>query len=43
MKKTYVQPEVKAYKMVISQMMMASPTSASIRYEPYSEGDMEDL
>ena len=43
MKKTYIQPEVKTYQMVVSKMMMTSTTSVSIQSGSYDEGNMTDL
>jgi len=39
MKKTYIQPKVEAYKMVVNQMLMLSYTING----NYSEEDVEDL
>jgi len=43
MKKTYIQPETKAYKMVVSHMIMTSTTTVTIQRDNYSEENMEDL
>ena len=43
MKKTYIQPEVQAYKMVVNKMLMESTTTVTIRSGIYNESSMEDL
>ena len=43
MKKKYMQPEVQAYKMVMSQMVMTSTTTVTIQSGSYNESEMEDL
>lgn len=43
MKKTYMQPEVQAYKMVVNKMLMESTTTVNIQSGSYSEGSMTDL
>jgi len=42
MKKTYIQPEIQAYKMVVNKMLMESTTTVDIKGN-YSEGNMTDL
>lgn len=43
MKKTYMQPEVQAYKMVVNKMLMESTTTVNIQSGNYNEGSMTDL
>ncbi len=43
MKKKYMQPEVQAYKMVMSQMVMTSTTTVTIQSGNYDESNMDDL
>ena len=43
MKKTYIQPEVQAYKMVVNKMLMESTTTVTIESGTYEEGSMTDL
>ena len=43
MKKTYIQPEAKAYKIVVNRMIMTSPTTVTIHSDEYNDKEMEDL
>ena len=43
MKKTYLQPEVQAYEMVVNKMLMESTITVNIESGTYEEGSMTDL
>ena len=43
MKKKYMQPEVQAYKMVMSQMVLTSTMTLIIQSTNYDESNMDDL
>lgn len=43
MKKTYISPETKTFRMETAQMVMTSITSVSVKSDAYEEGSMTDL
>lgn len=43
MKKAYISPETKTFRMETAQMVMASTVTVDVKSEEYSEGSMTDL